>query len=263
MYQFWQRQQGLYPVPESAVHDAMDHALKAFPNESCGAVVGGEYFPMANVHPLPQESFEVNPVELVMLIEKHGSLQAVMHSHPRGQRCPSFHDMEKQITAKIPFGIIVMGHSNVIDVVFFGDDVPIAPEIGRPFIHGVYDCYALGRDHYRNKYNILLPNFPRQDQWWDQAHGATDSNMFLTHFQEAGFFEIGFLDMQPGDAMICKLTTAPTTNHCGVYLGNGLVRHHLHGSVTRPRLSTDESVYNWRKFSTHSFRHKSLQEPAT
>lgn len=259
-YQFWQRQQDLYPVADSAVDYAMDHAMHDFPNESVGAVIGNTYFPMKNVHLKPQDSFEVNPVELVALIQAKGPLQAIMHSHPLGQPGPSHHDMERQFASRVPYGIIVMGHSNVVDVVFFGDTVKIAPEIGRPFIHGVYDCYSLGRDYYRLHYNKVLPNFAREDHWWNNRSEA--ENLFLINFEKAGFYEIGFLDMQPGDAMLCKLTTASTVNHCGVYIGDGLVRHHMCSTHRRIMLSCDNSVYDWRKFTTHVFRHNGLQEPA-
>jgi proteasome lid subunit RPN8/RPN11 len=261
MYAFYQKRNNLYPVADTAVDAAIEHAKQTFPQESCGVVIGGAYHPLANEHERPRDDFLINPNDHLRLVRRHGPLQAVIHSHPKGQPGPSHSDMFYQQNANVPFGIVVLPEGVVRDVVFFGDSVPIAPEIGRPFIHGVYDCYSLGRDHLRSKYGILLPSFPRQLNWW--LGDGPETDMLEDNFQKAGFVTIDFNDMRPGDALMCRLTTAQKVNHCGVYVGDGLVLHHMFGSPGRPRLSVQEPVYNWRRFATHALRHKSfLQEPA-
>ncbi|MET4190679.1 MULTISPECIES: Mov34/MPN/PAD-1 family protein [unclassified Bradyrhizobium] len=262
MYAFYQERNGLYPVAMSVVLDAVKHAEDVYPQESCGVVIDNKYWPMINGHMRPNEDFYISPGEYIGHIERCGPLQAVIHSHPQGQPGPSRADMIYQQNAGVPFGIIVIPDHHLQDVVFFGDTVPIAPEVGRPFIHGVYDCYALGRDYLRAKYGLVLPNFPRDAEWW--LHTGANTNLLEENFEAAGFVPVGFNEMRPGDALMCRFAGSDKINHCGVYTGNGLVLHHLAGSPKRIMLSTEEPVYNWRRFATHALRHKSfLQGPAT
>jgi proteasome lid subunit RPN8/RPN11 len=262
MYAFYQLRNNLYPVSPSVVDAAIDHAIEQYPNECCGVVIDGRYFKMPNIHPRPRDDFMIQTEDYFALVQKYGPLEAVIHSHPTGKPGPSHSDMTYQQAAAVPFGIIVLGSEHAVrDVVFFGDTVPIAPEVGRPFIHGVYDCYSLGRDHLRTTYGLVLPNFPRSVDWWEP--GMKD-NLLEDNFTKAGFVAIGFNELKPGDALMCHFAHAQKVNHCGVYIGDGRILHHLHGTPLKPRLSTIEPVYNWRRFSTHALRHKNfLQGPAT
>ncbi len=255
MYAFYQKMNGLYPISEMLVDQAMNHALDAAPEESVGIVAGGQYHRLRNVHPRPLEAFAIDPQEQLRILLEYGTLQVVIHSHPKSQPGPSHDDMMGQFNAGVPYGIIVVGDNNVIDVVFFGDTVPVAPLVGRPFIHGVYDCYALGRDFYRTQLNITLPNFARMDRWWDLNAGE-DANLLESNFEAAGFYPIAFNEMKRGDAMLCKLASSQKINHCGVYIGNDLVLHHMYGTRKAAILSIEENVYNWRKFAVYALRHK-------
>ena len=77
----------------------------------------------------------------------------------------------------MPWGIIPTDGERVGDPIMWGDQLPIAPLIGREFRHGTSDCYTLVRDAYRLGKDgmkehgidgwpldpIQLPEVPRDD----------------------------------------------------------------------------------------------------
>jgi cell wall-associated NlpC family hydrolase len=151
-------------------------------------------------------------------------------------------------------------------VIYFGDELgPPPPLIGRPFIHGVYDCYSLIRDFYRtNAYSaisdyhgvssILLPEQPRDFGWWDSRNGdgtvTVPKTLYTDNFKAAGFRQITLEEMRPGDVFLAQVM-APVTNHGGVYLGRGEIIHHLRG-----RLSKTDVAGRWLNYVTHCLRYE-------
>lgn len=103
-----------------------------------------------------------------------------------------------------------------------GDD----PIIGRPFVHGVWDCYGLIRDWYRQERGIELPNFERADGWWEQGE-----NLYIDNYAAAGFVAHD-AELQPGDVILMQYQ-ASVVNHAGVYIGDGMMLHHLYGQSAR------------------------------
>ncbi|MEX4065065.1 C40 family peptidase, partial [Haemophilus influenzae] len=115
---------------------------------------------------------------------------------------------------------------------------------GRKFIHGMTDCYGFVRDWYRQELGINLPNYNRIDGWWDNG-----GNLYVDNFEDAGFYPVK--DLKIGDMIVMQIN-ANVPNHAGVYLGDGLIGHHLYG-----RLSSKD-VYGqfYRERTTHIMRHK-------
>lgn len=110
-------------------------------------------------------------------------------------------------------------------------DVKFQHLLGRPFEHGKWDCYALGRDFYRDNYEIDLPNVARPDDWWDKGY-----NLYEGMFQELGFVKID-LDrhkLRVGDVFLCAMH-APVANHCAVYIGGNDVIHHMRNRLSERR----------------------------
>jgi len=112
----------------------------------------------------------------------------------------------------------------------------------------VLDCYSLIRDWYRQERGIDLPDFTRFDEWWRRGE-----NLYLDNFSGAGFHEVESSDMNPGDVLLMQVAS-PVPNHAAIYLGDGLILHHLQG-----RLSSRD-VYGgyWQKITTHTLRHQLL-----
>jgi cell wall-associated NlpC family hydrolase len=163
--------------------------------------------------------------------------------------------MQQQIAMAMPWAICAYD-DNYTEVFWFGDEAPVPPLVGRGFRHGVTDCYSLIRDFYRTVHHIMLPEFPRNWEWWkDEA-----TPLYLTGFTVAGFHEVSVNDILPGDVFIATVggRTIKSANHAGVYLGNGLILHHTAGRTGfNPfKLSTVESGASWLDLITKVVRHE-------
>lgn len=213
------------------IEAAKAHALAEFPRESVGFVVGGEYVPQINIAETPEEHFRVADSEYLQYAK---DLQAVIHSHPDGPDHPSRHDMQQQIAMGVPWGIVVCREDHANEPFFWGDGVPVPPLVGRVFRHGVSDCYSLVRDYYRTEKNVLLPAHPRDDEWWLKGE-----DLYMQHFKPYGFATVA--EPEPGDSFIAQVHSH-VPNHAGVYVGDGLILHHLMN-----RLSRHEPAFNWHK----------------
>jgi cell wall-associated NlpC family hydrolase len=107
------------------------------------------------------------------------------------------------------------------------------------------------RDWYALERGIDLPDFERFDEWWKRG-----MNLYLDNFGSAGFEDTNLTDradLKVGDALLMQVAS-PVPNHAAVYLGDGLILHHLQG-----RLSSRD-VYGgyWQKVTTQVLRHRDL-----
>jgi cell wall-associated NlpC family hydrolase len=153
--------------------------------------------------------------------------------------------MQAQLAMGIPWGIVSLASpESAREPFWFGDDLPVPPLIGREFRHGVTDCFALVRDWFRVELGVTIPNYPRQHEWW-----KADKNMFIDLFRDAGFRRIPRVERK-GDCVI-GMVLGRVPNHSGVYLGGGLILHHL-----ERRLSRQEPIGPWMKYVTHCLRHE-------
>ena len=220
-----------------------EDALKRFPEESCGAVTPDGFVPLPNASPAPLISFDCSGA--CAELQRDGKLLAVVHSHPNGPEGPSRWDMQFAATMEVPWGLVALEKDRVGEVFFWGDQLPVPPLEGRGFRHGPSgtdgkgDCYALIRDWYRVERQIDLPDFPRSDLWWEEKDGPND--LYRDNFAAAGFRQIEPIAPQPGDVILCSIRSR-VPNHGAVYLGNGLMIHHLHR-----RLSQIVPVGPWQK----------------
>lgn len=218
-----------------------EHVLSECPKEACGVVVDGCYYPMENIAEDPTEAFKMKSYP-------GGNLQAVLHSHPgRTVAAPSAADMIGQEASAVPWGIVWTDGSFVSEIQWFGDQVPLAPLLGRKFIHGVQDCYALVRHDRFLRTGIWIPDFPRDEEWWRDEAGTE----LLTpeNFRKAGYEEIEYKDLRDGDVVLGSIM-CERVNHSAVYVGNGLVLHHLFG-----RASRREPLGRWLKYCKHFLRY--------
>lgn len=230
-----------------------EDAVARFPEESCGAVTPSGYLPLTNRALKPQLAFDC-AAECAELQLK-GELIAVVHSHVHDNPGPSAFDMRAQIAMDVPWGIVQTNGNRVGQVFFWGDDLPIPPLIGRDFRHGPSgtdgkgDCYALIRDWYRTERNVPLREGPRDDNWWQSAD-AGENNLYLDNFESAGFHRIEPIDPRPGDVILCAVRS-PVPNHGAVYVGGGLMIHHVAG-----RMSQKVPVGPWQKYIRVWLRHQ-------
>ncbi|WP_062120547.1 C40 family peptidase [Aureimonas sp. AU40] len=225
---------------------AQAHAIAEFPRESVGFVVAGRYVPLENVHESPTEHFRIDPAEEARAAVS-GTVEWVIHSHPNGPNSPSQADMVAQRSWGIPWAIIVTDGESASDPIMWGDQLPMAPLLGREFVHGLHDCYALIRDTYRVGREgmaaqglsenwpfpaIELPEVPRGDGWWSEGQ-----DLYVDHFRKFGFREISIREAQPGDVFLGTVShpSAPTDkiNHGGLLVEDDLIFHHLPKRLSR------------------------------
>jgi proteasome lid subunit RPN8/RPN11 len=230
--------------------DLIAHARAEAPRESCGLILGDDYVRCRNVADDPVRSFEIDGATMV-LARQSGRLRAVIHSHPDGPACPTRTDMAYQAEGEIPWGIVALNPVHGAELFFFGDSLPIAPYEGRVFRHGVADCYALVRDWYRREKALTLPLTPRDPGWWDIGQNVIEDNLGQFEFDALG----PEAELEVGDVPLFQVA-ARVINHTGIYLGHGLVLHHLGN-----RLSRVDVLGPWRqKFHRKTMRLRSMAD---
>lgn len=221
--------------------DIKAHAAEEYPSEACGVIVSNAYVRCVNTHPEPEKAFRLEDKWLLAL-----GIQAIVHSHPDGPDWPSEQDMKQQMSTALPWAIVLVEKGFARDPFWFGDQVPVAPLIGRTFRHGVHDCYAGVRDYFRLSRDVVLPDLPRECDWWYKG-----GNILNENFEKFGFRRIDSGEMQEGDCVMASILCPGITNHSGVYVGNGLVFHHMYN-----RLSREEPLGPWMKYVTHFLRYE-------
>lgn len=249
---------------------AQEHAKKEFPHESVGAVIrtnssaksgpAFEYIELKNIADDKKNNFLVSKEELFKIIQ---NIAGIIHSHCACQNddCarlfPSKADMESQLAFKVPFGIIYADNEIASEIQWFGDSVPKADLVGRFFIHGIQDCYSLARDFYKKKLGIDLIDFPRDWEWWHK-----NEELYITGFSQAGFVESSLSKIKYGDLILMAVTpdTARVQNpcHCGIYLGNEMMLHHLSANKAydKSRVSCKANILRYKDLITHVITHK-------
>ena len=238
--------------------DAKNHAALCYPEESCGIVVKGEYLPLLNSADDKINGFLIDPEKL-----KDFEVEAIIHSHPDAAPVPSAADMQYQINTAVPWGIFQVekdsqGEFCFSQIIWFGDEVPRLPLVGRPFVHGVTDCYALIRDVYKEELNVHLIDFPRDWNWWFQG-----GNLYEDCFAKAGFRKIPQQEVKKYDLVISSLGMRNgLANHGSVYYGNEMVIHHIAAAspVDFGRVSTIVPAQPYLKRAVFFLRHESCDK---
>lgn len=238
---------------DTTIKQILKDAEKRYPEESCGVVVvtpGGteKYVACENISKSNKDQFVISPESLAGA-EDIGEIVGIVHSHPDGTTVPSEHD------------IAVMQHNREIELMIDPESVaipwhivswpdgdyrqitPKAPDslLDRPFVHGVWDCWATCEAYYNKYHGIKFPTYEREDLWWEKE----DSVSFYEAFYEAaGFYQVDVGDIKVGDLVVMQVGRTHYPNHAGVFLGdvgefegkefvgNSLMLHHMYGKLS-------------------------------
>lgn len=237
-----------------------DHAVEAYPQECMGYVKDGEYHRLDNISKTPEANARISSEDMVRLMEIEPD--AICHSHPHGPNCPSMQDMVFQEQTDCPHAIVSTDGKGCYPVFMYGDMLEKPGPLGRSFHYGIRDCYDIIRDTFKVAFEIDLPNFPRDWEWWSEKNRNGGDGMYLENFRKAGFHEIDRnLEAKDGDVFLMKVLSQ-IPNHAGIYIGNGLMLHHLTGRFESDptRLSVDEPVVRWQSGNriTNFLRHEAF-----
>lgn len=231
------------------------HAQAMYPRECCGLVVRRApdvlaYMACNNVAvgSLGEDRFEIDAAQYAQA-EDEGEIVAICHSHPNASANPSEADLVMCERTSLPW--LIMGYpSQVLRLV--QPSQYEAPLRGRAFHHGVLDCYTLVQDYYQRELGIALPDFARVDEWWVPDADGNVQNLYVDHFQEAGFVGVA-QPLQRHDVLLMQVKS-DRLNHAAVYLGEGKILHHLYG---RPSCEDVWGGY-WQRHTGKVLRHTQM-----
>lgn len=214
---------------------AREHALRSWPHESVGFVVGGSY--------CPQENIATDKVREFRVADSAWSdaVQAVIHSHTTSMSCaPGEADMRSQLSAAVPYGIVATDGRCTTPLLWFGDHVLDAPLVGRTFVPGVTDCYELVRAWMWQERGIKLRSYPRDAGWW-----RLGKDLLAQNFRDAGFAPVEGGGIAVGDVAIMAVPVGKIANHCGVLVGGNMLLHHRANQLSRRELWSD----SWQRLT--------------
>lgn len=224
-------------MQESTLEEVRSHAARDYPREACGLVIverGRErYVPCRNVATTAAEHF-VLPADDYAAAEDRGEVLAIVHTHPDAPAAPSEADRVSCEASGLPWHILSWPQGELRTIEPCGYEAPL---VGRPYVHGVLDCWSLIRDWYARERGIVLPDFDRRDAWWND--GASD--LYTQHCDAAGgrvIWQAGdhvsaASVLEPGDVILMQIRSGNgVPNHGAVYTGDTRILHHPYGRLS-------------------------------
>jgi len=235
-----------------AIEDWKAHAINCTGQEAVGLIFEGRFHPLKNVAADPENEFATDPQEVLSIIGNDGKVEAILHSHlPHHPDHPSKEDLERQKDAAVPFGLSVCDGENCTNPIWFGDQVPMRPLLGRSFVYGVWDCFSLVRDYHRMQ-GVFFEDFPRENWWWNEE----GKDYYVESLEKNGFRIIDRAEVRAGDGFLMSVQSKTgVCNHAGIYLGNDLMLHHL-----IHRQSSRDIMGRWATKVRYWVRHKDMPE---
>lgn len=229
-------------------HHIREHAQKEYPRECCGVVIvkkgKAEYVPCRNIATTANEHFILSPEDYANA-EDMGDIIAIVHSHPDTLPWPSEADKVSCEVSGLEWRIVNVTKDGAGMIYSFKPNGFVLPLVGRQFVHGVVDCFTLIRDFYAREMKVELPNFDREDNWWNKGQ-----NLYIDNFEAAGFYQVRKPE-KVGDVILMTIRS-PKPNHGAVYIGDGKILQHMYN-----RLSTRDVYGGYWQENTHIvLRHK-------
>lgn len=229
------------------LEDMLQFAQQEAPNEACGLVVAtGKRQRLQrakNIAANPTTTFDLDP-DAWLQIGDDESVVGIFHSHPMTSAEPSMADLAGCEASAMPWHII---NPQTAQYVYFEPTGFVTPYAGRPYVHGVLDCFTIVRDWYKREANLELPNFRRTDGWWERGE-----DLYVDNYGDCGFERLIDQPCKRGDLFLIQVASK-VPNHAAVFLGGDQILHHAQGRLSRI------DVYGgmWEKCTSHHLRHPS------
>jgi proteasome lid subunit RPN8/RPN11 len=155
-----------------------------------------------------------------------GEITAIVHSHPNNYPLPTDADLSECEKWGLPWHIVSphLGEDGTWHT--FYPSGYCAPLIGRAWVWGIHDCWALVRDWYC-QHGLEIRDFERPLNPDD----FLESPLFEESFRDAGFYEIKRAELKRGDALLMSIRSRGL-NHVGVMTDDQRILHHLQGRLS-------------------------------
>lgn len=232
----------------SLIDEVYAHASETAPTECCGLAIvfKGKLKYIRCTNLLNGDTFCIDPKDYIKA-EELGEVVGVCHSHLTGSATPSEPDIISCNSSQLPW--LIVSYPEKEHFLLNPTDYK-PPLIGRPFFHGVLDCYSLIRDYYKEELGIVLNDYLREPEWWANK----DYDLYEDNFRKEGFEVVLDGSLNINDVILMQ-HGSNKVNHGGIYIGDNLMLHH-----STHRLSSRD-VYGgyWRKNTRYIIRHKDLK----
>ncbi len=120
--------------------------------------------------------------------------------------------------------------------------------LDKDFKRGSYDCLGLVINYFKDKHDIIISNYDRDDEWFN-----SNPRVIWENFKKEGFIEVEKEDARKNDVLLFG-KNKEEIYHIGVYLGDNLILHHPNDGK-----SCIEEIHRlWKNRITLVLRHKSL-----
>ncbi len=205
-------------------------ARAEYPREACGLVTvfrgRARLVPCENRAADPLADFEIAPHDFADA-EMQGDVVGVIHSHPGTGGAPSPLDAASHAASGLTWWIVGLPEPDAPANVVTLPPANELPLLGREFVHGVTDCFALVRDWYWRELGVSIPDFRREDEWWHKGQ-----NLYEDNWQAAGLLRIGQSEpARVGDILVMNIGAA-VGNHGAILVSDNVILHHLHGRLS-------------------------------
>ena len=209
--------------------EALKHAKKESPNESCGLVVEIRdypyYFPCKNIADNPKNDFIINPRDWKVAAD-NGKITGVVHSHPVTTALPSAVDKAACEKTKLKWYIVQAFYETWSCIVASNWKQPL---IGRQYCWAINDCYSVVRDYFKQELNINLKDGERPAS----PAAFKKLNIFDKKFKEYGFRELKEKEELRKNDVVLMALGSKTINHVGVLMSDDYqLLHHLENKLS-------------------------------
>lgn len=181
-------------------------AGKSYPNECCGFLTQKGLMPIENTSDEPLHFATIDPKSYAQADEE--GIIFLYHSHAKN---PTFSQLDIDCCKKldIPFVLYCVESDKFMMGNPRGGDY-----LGRDWIYGLHDCYALIRDWYRQERGVVFDDFARCEAGESSQEGW---NMFVENFESQGAIRLSphGIKLQVGDVLLMQIGSR-NPNHLGL-----------------------------------------------
>lgn len=124
--------------------------------------------------------------------------------------------------------------------------------LGKEWIINKQDCFTLGRDFYKQNFDIDVPDFARPQHW-----NADRLDLIKLSFAAANFTLISepWDDLRPADVLALAIGSS-NANHLAIYVGDNDLIHHRWGVNSCKELLRPF----WRMSTLYVLRHPDVPD---